>query len=259
MPIVGTDRARIYYEVHGEGPPLALMSGVGGNRLIWYKQVHRLAQEFRVINIDPRNCGRSSCEPDAFDLSLLGDDLLAVLDAEDVERAAIVTHAAAGYGGMRLAVDHPERVSCLVLCSSTGGLMTERLLRSLSEVSSEFSRQGAKAEQALSPEFVSRDPAAAFLVLQIYGLNEPLDPGFLANWVEAQLRSEELAGFFTPTLLVAGRHDQLVPPEVVREAASVIPGAKFLEFEESGHLPYFEQPEEFNRAVAEFVGQHCAF
>jgi pimeloyl-ACP methyl ester carboxylesterase len=258
MPSVRTDQAKIYYEVHGEGPPLALMCGVGGNTLIWYKQVQRLAEEYRVINIDPRNCGRSSCEPDAFDLSYLGNDLLAVLDAEDVERSAVVTHAAAGYGGMRLALDHPERVSCLVLCSSTGGLMTARLLRTLSDVSAEFSREGAKAEQALSADFLRRDPAAAFLVLQIYGLNEPLDPTFMASWVEAQLHSEELAGFFTPTLLIAGRHDQLIPSDVVREAATSIPGAKFLEFEDSGHLPFFEQPNEFNRAVVEFAGQHCA-
>ena len=54
MPTITREKATIHYEVHGEGPPLALVHGVGGNTLVWWQQVPHFARSHRVITLDQR-------------------------------------------------------------------------------------------------------------------------------------------------------------------------------------------------------------
>jgi pimeloyl-ACP methyl ester carboxylesterase len=256
MPTVRVYRATIHYDVHGAGSPLVLAHGAGGNTLIWYQQVPYFAQRHRVINFDHRCFGRSACEREDLDFRYFGDDLLAVLDAEEIERAAIVAHDMGGFSGLRLALERPERVSCLVLCSTAGGVMSDGILDGLERASVEYSRRGPSPEQVLAKEFVESDPARAFLLLQIFVLNRPLDPVLVANVIESRVWSEELAGYDTPTLVIGGGQDWIFPPDVLREAAALIPGAEMIEFPDAGHSPYFEAPAEFNRVVGDFVQRH---
>lgn len=255
MPTLRVSRARIYYEVHGDGRSVVFLSGAGGSTLIWYQQVPFFSEHHTVVCVDPRGSRRSVCDQTDLELGLAADDLRAVLDAEGIERTAIVTHASGGYASMRMALEDPERVSCIVLCNSTGGIMSADVHRSLTGVTSEYQREGPLPTQALSPEFVRREPERAFLMMQLYGLNEPIDTGFVAAWVEAQVRREELTGFTTPTLMIGGGLDRLLGIDGLRQAATVIPGAKFIEFPDAA-LPYFEQPDEFNRVAAEFIALH---
>jgi 3-oxoadipate enol-lactonase len=62
-----------------------------------------------------------------------------------------------------------------------------------------------------------------------------------------------LAGIDAPTLVIAGAEDAIIPPEVHRQFAGKIPGADLRIIEGAGHLPPLEQPDAFNRAVADFL------
>lgn len=248
----------LYYESHGAGPPVVFAHGVAGNTLIWFQQIPHFSRQFRVITYDQRGFGRSVCPPSEIDIRYLGSDLRALLDALDIERAAIVGHDMGGLGGLRLALEHPERVSALVICNSAGGVISERILRSAAAALSDLTRSGPQDGIVLSPEFERENPYATFLQHQIYGLSEPFDAGLLASAVEARVQPGELAGFSTPTLVVTGSQDRLFPAEAVHEAAGLIPGAKIVDFEETGHLPFFERPKRFNRLVGEFLALHPA-
>ena len=61
-----------------------------------------------------------------------------------------------------------------------------------------------------------------------------------------------------PTLIVTGSHDPLVPPAVMHRFAELVPGAEVIEFEDSGHSPYVEQPDAFNAAVERFIAAAAA-
>ncbi len=76
MPHVKSRDALIYYEVHGEGPPLVLAHGAGGNTQIWWQQVPYFASHHRVVTFDHRCFGRSTCAPDSFKPEFFGDDLI---------------------------------------------------------------------------------------------------------------------------------------------------------------------------------------
>jgi pimeloyl-ACP methyl ester carboxylesterase len=256
MPTLRVHQATLYYQVHGEGPPLVLAHGFAGNTLTWYQQVPHFAQRYRVINFDHRYWGRSECDRTELGLNNFAEDLLALLDAEKVERAAIVAHCMGGISGLPLALEHPERVSCLVLSNTTGGVMTDEIRQALERISVDYSRRGAASDQALSTEFIERNPGKAFLLLQIFGLNPPLDPLLVGDIVEARVWSEELTGYSTPTLVIGGTQDWIAPSAALREAAALIPGAEMIDFPEVGHFPHFEIPDKFNRVVGEFVARH---
>ena len=106
---------------------------------------------------------------------------------------------------------------------------------------------------ALAPDFPARQPALAHLYDQISGLNPGLPAGGLATLAEARVTPEQLTGYSVPTLMISGEHDQLFPPDALKEAAALIPGCRLVSFPGAGHSPYFEDAPRFNRIVDEFL------
>ena len=76
MPIVETSDARIYYEAQGEGPAIVFAHGAGGNRLSWWQQVPYFEPHFRVIRLDHRTFGRSTCDEGAFHPKHFASDMI---------------------------------------------------------------------------------------------------------------------------------------------------------------------------------------
>jgi len=257
MPTVESEGASIYYEVGGAGPALVFAHGAGGNRLSWWQQTPHFERRFRVLRFDHRGFGRSRCEPDAFHPKFFARDLLAVLDAEGVGRAALVCQSMGGWTGLRAALEHPDRVECLVLCDTPGGLFTERILEAAGRVGRGAAANGIRGNAALAPGFPEKDPARAHLYDQIAALNTGFDPRWLARMLDESVRiaPERLAGYETPTLVVAGAEDALFPLDVLRHVADLVPGARLEVFPGAGHSVYFEQPEAFNRAVEGFLDE----
>ena len=99
----------------------------------------------------------------------------------------------------------------------------------------------------------------AYLYSQVTGLNTHLDRSALGALFAAEARIDPaaLAGFTTPTLVLAGAHDLLFPVEIMRHVTELIPGARIVEFPGSGHSTYFEEPEAFNREVGDFIAKHA--
>jgi pimeloyl-ACP methyl ester carboxylesterase len=256
LPRIQRNRASIYYQVHGEGPTIVFAHGAEGNLLSWFQQIPVFATRHRVIAYDHRGFGRSECDFDDFRTRDHPGDLMAVLDAEGVQRAALVGHMMGGWTSLRTALEHPERVSCLVLCASSGGLMTPRLARELTGGMSAVAQGAPWQRDWLAPGFAKRKPALAFLHDCIFELNPPTDATVIAQLFETDVKPEELAGYSVPTLFVNGRRG-VYPTELTFQSAARVPGAKTHVFEDSGNSPFFETPAEFNRVVGEFVSRRA--
>jgi pimeloyl-ACP methyl ester carboxylesterase len=248
----------VYYEVHGSGPAIVFAHGAEGNTLSWFQQVPWFATRFRVVTFDHRGWGRSECHPDALHVSHFADDLRAILDAEGISRAALVGHSTGGWTVLRAALDYPERVSCLVLSSTAGGIVTPSLMRLMTESASRVAKGEPWWKLFLSSDFEERNPAHAFLQQQIQQLNAPLDASMVAQATDVQVRPEEFTGYAVPTLLLIGERDELNRPNLLQEAARVIPGVKTLEIPGAGYSIHFEVPDVFNRVVSDFVLQYAA-
>ena len=82
MPFVNTDNAKVYYETHGEGPPVVLAHGAGGNTLVWWQQIAHFARRHKVVAFDHRGWGRSQCAPEHKHARYFADDMRAVMTTQ---------------------------------------------------------------------------------------------------------------------------------------------------------------------------------
>ncbi len=256
MPFVQRSSTTLYYESHGEGAPIVFAHGAGGNTLIWWQQIPHFARGRRVLTFDHRGFGRSLCAEGQFHAREFEADLFAILDHAGIERAALVCQSMGGWTGLRAALARPERISCLVLSGTPAGILTPRVVEALQRIGRIAAGEGVRAAPALAPDFPTREPELTHLYDQISALNPALAPSALASLAEARVDPAELAGYSVPTLLISGEHDQLFPPDALKEAASQIPGCNVVDFAGSGHSPYFEDAARFNRIVEEFVAAH---
>jgi len=257
MPQVKNRDASIYYELHGEGPPLVLAHGAGGNTQIWWQQVPHFAERHRVVTFDHRCFGRTVCAPSSFRPEAFGEDLVAILDAEGLDRVALVCQSMGGWTGLRMALEHPDRLSCLILCGTPGGIMTDQIIAAAQRIAADANKDGIRGNAALAESFQQERPELAFLYDQIGSHNAGFSPALLGKLASVRVDPDELKGHSTPTLLISGEEDALFPTEAIREVAGLIPGAELQTVPGSGHSPYYEMPETFNRIVDEFLARHA--
>ncbi len=260
MPSVARAGAEIYYDCHGAGPALVFAHGAGGNAASWWQQVPFFVERgFRVLCFDHRGFGRSRAEGDAQSITEFVPDLEAMLDAEGIERAALVCQSMGGWSGLPFALAYPERVRALVLCGTPGGVFTDEVAAARAELGARIEAAGgltAPGGPALGRSFAEKEPRLTFLYNQIAAFNV-LDLGPLFGQIdEVRIDAAALAGFATPTAVLMGHEDVLFPPEAMRSVAVAIPGAELVEFPNAGHSTYFEQPDRFNEVVAEFLARN---
>ncbi len=259
MAYVQSGNARIYYELHGEGPAVVFAHGRGGNASSWWQQVPYFSPRYRVIVFDHRTFGRSTGGGGSdFTPRQLGADLVAILDAEGIGQAALVTQSMGGWTGLAAAINSPERVRCLVLGSTIGGLVTPEMEPMLAEGRDPAADPAPLATRALAPDFPGREPELALLYAQIQAFNTGFDPACMESLrkPENAVRPEQLSGYKTPTLFVIAENDRIFPPALLRLAAAAVPGAEIEEFPGAGHSPYWENAPLYNEVVGRFLASH---
>src|SRR3569623_3585998 len=121
MPKIDRDGVGIYYEVHGDGPPLLLTHGYSSTSAMWHGQVDALAKEHKLILWDMRGHGQSDYpdDPAAYSEALTVGDMAAILDAVGARRAIIGGLSLGGYMSLAFYRAHPERARALLI-NATG-------------------------------------------------------------------------------------------------------------------------------------------
>jgi pimeloyl-ACP methyl ester carboxylesterase len=242
----------IFYEAFGDpgDPVLVLVNGLGSqctNYAVEWVELF-VAEGYRVIRLDNRDTGLSS-KLDGVDYSLadMADDVVAVLDAEGVERAHVMGLSMGGMIVQRLAIDHPERVRTLTsVMSRTGepgyGESTPEAMAILvappagSREEYVENHIAALGVYGSAPELLDLDEARE-------RAGAAYDRCFCPEGVRRQFfavgrdgsRDEALRSLDVPTLVMHGTRDTLIQPDGGRHTAEVIPGARYVEIEGMGH------------------------
>ena len=251
----------MYYEVHGEGQPLLLIRGLGSTCDGFKAQVDGLSPHFRVISFDNRCVGRTDQPQEPFTISDMADDTAALLDALEIESAHVFGVSLGGMIAQELALRHPQRVRRLVLaCTHAGPRTATRAPEwAISIFNESVNKPRPEALKSSVPILFARKtvderPELIEETLAVMASNNQPKSSYLLQ-LGAVMKHDtiyRLREIRHATLVMTGTEDTLVDPGNSRMIAGRIPGAKLIEFEETGHVFFTEKADEVNRVLLKF-------
>jgi len=257
MPILESGDAHIHYVVEGQtaSPVLVFSNSLGANYSMWDPQADEFGKKFSVLRDDTRGHGQSPPTPGPYSIELLGRDVIAMLDALDLDRVHFCGLSMGGMIGMWLALNAPERLNKLMLSNTAARIGTAKGWNTRIEA---VQRNGMKSvasailERWFTPAFRQNAPETMANILKMLEGTNP--DGYVACC--AAVRDfdcrEQLNKIRTPTLVIAGAYDPATPPADGRFLAQQIPGARFVELN-AAHLSNIEAQDQFNDELAAFL------
>ncbi|RXK46383.1 alpha/beta fold hydrolase [Halorientalis pallida] len=258
MPTATNGDEDLYYETAGAGPTVAFVEPAGYGAWCWSWLVDALAGPVETLVWDLRGTGRSDAPPGPYDVATLAADLEAVLADHGTRTVHLV---GAGLGGM-VALQHAReygRATTLALLGTTadGSRVDADALRDLQAPRDDRDALRASLTEAFSPGVVEAHPEA---VDRIAGWRADDDAG-PDGWdaqIGAMLDFEmpDLYTVTTPSLVVHGRADAVVPVEAGRDLAEDLPKGTF-EGIDAGHLVAAEEPTLLEDALAGQLNEHA--
>lgn len=255
MPILIRPWGHMHFKVDGaEGAPAILWANSLGTDLrIWDGVVARMPG-WRHVRFDKRGHGLSATPSGDWDVTDLADDAVALLDHLGVEAAVVGGCSVGGMIAQGVALGHPGRVKALVLSNTAARIGTVDLWAARAgavRTGGMAAVADAVLERWFAPAFRNSPEAAPWATML-----RRCDPLGYAGTCAALSRADfrgEAGRIAVPTLMIAGTADQATPPALVAETAAMIPGARLVTLDGSGHIPAIDSPDTLAATIAEFL------
>jgi pimeloyl-ACP methyl ester carboxylesterase len=248
MPLLDRDGVGIYYESHGQGPPVLLSHGYSATCRMWDGQVAALRDRFRVIVWDMRGHGQSDvpADPAAYSAAATIGDMAALLQACGEANVVIAGLSLGGYMSLAFHARHPSQVRALMLFDTGPGFRNDAARETWN------TRARARADELDARGF------AALGSSDEVRMSQHRSPAGLAGAARGMLTQQDdsvirsLETIRVPTLVLVGANDTnfLAATDYM---ASKIPGATKVTIPDAGHASNLHQPTAFNRAVEDFL------
>ena len=263
----------IEYVDFGAGDEVILfIHGLGAAWQTWLENLPFFARTHRVIALDLPGFGRSQMPKDDISIEFYGQIVVEFCQALGLEGITVVGNSMGGFIGAELAIKAPERVERLVLVSAAVFWQEYRRAKPLMSLA-KMTEAGVGEVVAKSQGAMTSRPRARALGLALGGFRYPhlLDRELQVELLRTCKRTkgfvpalhglgtyplrDELQRISCPTLVVWGMHDPLVSVRHAHDMADLIPNARKVIYERTGHVPMLERPERFNRDLAEFMAE----
>jgi len=264
MPKADLGDLQINYEVHGDGPPVFLVSGLGGLGVYWQPNLPAFAAKHRVIVHDHRGTGQSTHSRIRYSVDQMTGDLVRLMDHLKIDRAHVVGHSTGGAMAQTLAVTRPERLASLVIYASWTKA-DAFFRRSFEARRALLTAVGPAAYVRAGPVFLYpawwiNENAALLAEREKVAIQNFPAPEIVASRIDAIVafdRSAELARIKAPTLVVCARDDFITPAYFSEQLARLVPGAELCLLDKGGHCVSETVPDAFNAAVLLFLQRHA--
>jgi pimeloyl-ACP methyl ester carboxylesterase len=267
MSTVRVGQIELDCERSGSGPPLLAIMGMSGTALHWGEPfLEQLRPHFEVIAYDHRGVGASTRLGGSITIAQLAEDAAGLLAALEIDSAHVLGISMGGMVAQELTLAHPERVRTLTLgCTYCGGegsaLSSPAVLQRLGEAIMSGDRQRAIRtgfETNVSAAVAAdEDLYASFVeIAERRAVAVPVVMAQLQACTAHDTRSR-LGRISTPTLVIHGTEDEMLPVENGRLIASEIPGARLEILDGVGHLFFWEQPERSAEMIREHIAAHA--
>ena len=269
MSTVRVNGIDFHVEDHGSGAPLVLLHGFTGSAASWSPLIHELTTVRRIIAIDVIGHGASAAPEDpshyAFEQALR--DLAEVTAQLSIARAAWLGYSMGGRLALGMALDHPEKVSSLMLESATPGIQQEKERLQRAEADQELARRIEvvgierfvdeweelpiwESQRVLPAEVlrVQREirlrNRAVGLANSLRGMGQGAQPSYWDRLDEIEV----------PVLLMAGALDRKFVG-IAGQMGIRLAGAELSVVPDAGHAVHLERPREFLEEVRAFLGR----
>ncbi|HEU4753081.1 MAG TPA: alpha/beta fold hydrolase, partial [Armatimonadota bacterium] len=256
--VVEVNGTRLWYEQEGEGPDLLLVPGLGASTHVWYPQMRALAPLLRVTVVDPRGHGQSGKPAGSYSMRLFADDYAALLRQLGIRQAVVAGSSMSSLAAVEMAAAYPELVRGIVLVGGFAALAPAARERMAA-------RAGLAESQGMAPlaEMVPQTAMGAWthatnpgLVGLFRAIIAANDPAAYATAVRAVAEADVTAllpQVRCPALVLLGEQEQVAPLPYARALKAGLPDADLRVLPRCGHLPFLEQPAEFNAALQEWL------
>ena len=265
MPKIKVDDINIYYEIHGDGHRVLLMiTGLGAN-INWYtdEYIEEFTKHFKLIILDNRGTGRTDITDKEFSIKTLAEDAVGLMDALEIDKFLLMGTSMGGMISQELILNFPEKVEKLVLCSTSCGMrrgvppppQVLELMRT--------NREG------MSPEFIAKASLPLLYTRDFIKNNRDFIKTFVQQLIIAPITPEmferqmvavskfdsfkRLKTINTPTLVIHGKKDILLPPKNANILVENIPGAKLTLFDDAAHIIFQPEPEKVLGTIIDFL------
>ena len=257
MPQIITKSTSIDYDIHGEGPPLILINGLGFGRWAWFKQIPALSRHFSTITFNVR--GERGLPNGVADLSA---EVVKLLNHLGIRKTHVLGTSLGGFVAQELALERPDLVDRLVLvCTSYGAKGPESL--------SPWALKDMIGWPSLTIEGATRRGLQT-ATSEVYRAERPEEFEQIVRWRLADSSSlseyyqqatagaqfdvsRAVGGITSKTLVIHGAEDRYVPLANAAALAEAIPDAKLRVLADAGHLVFIERFADLNREVVVFL------
>jgi 3-oxoadipate enol-lactonase len=257
VPFIFANGICLRYRLEGKpgAPVLVFSNSLGTNLSMWDPQVSALRGEFRILRYDTRGHGLSSVPPGPYTQEHLGGDILALMDAIEIPQAHFCGLSMGGQVGIWLGANAPNRFARLVLCDTAAHIGNPEIWNARIAAIRAGGMPGIVSgtiERWFTQKFIAHSPDAIASVRRMILDTPPQGYIGCCEAIRDTDLTDQASRVTAPTLVISGTHDPATPPAQGRLLASLIRGARYLEFD-AAHLSNIEAASKFTAAVREFL------
>ena len=263
-----SDGVKLYFEESGAGTPVVYVHEFGGDHRSWELQMRYFSRRHRCITFAARGYPPSDVpeSAEAYSQRRAVEDIVNVMDAAKIDRAHVVGLSMGGFATLHLGLEHPGRARSLVVAGAGYGAekQHEAYFREASmEVARQFEAQGSDkfaktyALGASRVQFQNKDPRGWQEFASMLGQHSARGSANTMRGVQVRRPSiydleDRLKRMQVPTLVVVGdEDDHCLQPGIFLK--KTVPACGLLVLPKTGHTLNLEEPDHFNRFVAEFI------
>jgi pimeloyl-ACP methyl ester carboxylesterase len=267
MPYAENDGVKIYFEESGTGTALIFLHEFLNDHTGWDDQMRHFTRDYRCVTIASRGYPPSDCPEDeaAYSQDIFKNDVLAVMDHLNIDKAHLVGLSMGSYTGLQLAIENPDRVLSVVAASGASGgyepnraAFEEQTANSAAQLESMENMPGVTlASGATRLQLKRKDPMSWNRVAEIIA-RRPVHSA-AKTMRQVQLKripvfklEKELAAVKTPVLLMVGDEDESCI-DVNIWLKRTMPSSRLVAFPGCGHVLHLEEPELFNHLSEQFL------
>jgi len=252
---------KLHFRELGAGQPLIILHGLFGFLDNWQTLAKYLSQKYKVYLVDQRNHGRSPHSPD-FNYNFMVQDLVELIEDQQIPEPAIMGHSMGGKTAMNFALQHPDKISKLIVVDIAPKSYPphhQDILAALHAVDLSVVKTRAEVDEVLA-QYIPEQDVRLFLAKNLYR-REDNSFAWRMNFPVIEESIEEVGReitsdkpFTKPTLFIKGGNSRYIKPEKDTEPIlELFPSASIETIPNAGHWVHAEAPEAFYNLVVNFL------